>query len=192
MTSENTTNYMTEDELTVMENKLRKDVESGKLETKDIWELIQGHAIDIAGRCSYRPSRAVALISVMLYKLPVTLDILIESNPEVREKLENTQTAFRMLEDSVDARYKVKNILEDKEHFEFAKQTFLEMNAFMAVTTCFQDMCYISAVINYVSQQMVEDWAEFLEEGFNADKAKGLQVWKEIASAASLANNTIW
>ena len=187
----NATRVMTDAELDAMENKLREDFAAGEIDTDTVWDLIQQHASDLAQGCAFKPSRAVALMAVLLHKMPVSLDQLIEHNPDSREKLETTQTAFKMLEDSLYARYNVSEILKEEEHLEFAKQSFYEMNAFMAVTTCFQDMCYFAAVVNYVAQQLVLNWASFLEDGFTADKAKGLKIWKEIAAAAELANSTI-
>ncbi len=190
-TNTNNSRSMTEEQLNEMEGKLRADFASGEIDVDSVWEIIQQHAVDLARGCAFNPSRGVALMAVMLHKMPVTLDQLIEHNSDSREKLETIQTAFKMLEDSLYARYNVTNVLKDEKHFEYAKQSFGEMNAFMSVTTCFQDMCYFAAVINYVAQQMVSNWAEFLEDGFTADKANGLKIWKQIAAAAELANNTI-
>ena len=187
----NDVRIMTEAELEDMENRVREDFKNGDLDVDSVWKLIGSHARDLAVGCSYRPSRAVALMAVMLFKMPVTLDQLLEANPDHREKLEEVQTLYQMLRHTLYGSYNVDNILNEEQHLEFAKNSWYEMNAFMSVTSCYQDLAYMGAVINYACQQMVGDWAEFLEDGFTEDRADGLKTWKRLASAARLANAAI-
>ncbi len=185
----NETNTLTTQELTELENRLRADVDSGKLDTDGVWALISYHTEAASSKFEWKPSASVAMMAFILRNMPVTLDQLLEGSNN-NERFVKIKTVMGMLEDSIWSKYNVKNCME--EHEDLVRGVWAEINCFMAVTDIFQDLCYMSAFLNTISSNMVTCWSELIEEkGPSEDALKGLQVWQEVAAAAELANSMI-